>query len=669
MRLGAVPVLVAIGILCGCGDATAPAASTRVGIAVMSVSGPEIFQPSPSETRIQCTATLHAAATGSGSATWVDGQVFFFAGPNRSDAIDTLPLNTSDLEQAWGAAEIRAGENLYTAWQFQANVPFGVTFRFRYRSRGLPESVDASFNCGPDVPAGSSPPALKQAVLHPSSGEIESGDTLTVTYTATSQVGLWETAVVVGGACETEVHFTEAFAPSVTRTVKLAVPTGCRLNAALDVDVQAFDIALRGVGARVSSGLTFVDRTPPEVGVWFGHNVVPDLGGFFFAGDTLRGRVGAADNNQLSGAFWEVWPAGWRDSLRLSEQSLAADFVIPIPDAWVGRIQMRFYSRDAAGLTSDTLYRPPDSLRIYPTVVRPMRFTPPILDIRAVTLDMRRNKAWVLMQEHNVFVYRVYGVDLGTMEMTDTIPVTKHGWDLDMTPSGDSLIVLSGYGFAVIDLRTSPRTETLFRLGSVDSTIGQYPQAVRVAANGKIFVILVGQTVQANKLLEVDLSAGTDRVRTDAGAGGVIGGVGLEHSLDRSVLFLNGSQGIQRYVSATDAFSAPRPHSSAGGGLAVDATGSRVTIGWDLYDGALQFQRRMDTPSPYASIPAALSPDGKTFYHAVWPQGILSSTADDGRLVDRQRTPQTFYLKMFRDGTKLVFADAQFGRLGVMDLR
>lgn len=552
VRLGAVSILLAVVILSGCGDATGPD-TTTVAVEILSVSGPDISQSGPSETNISCGVAFSAHATGAGSATWVDALVLVFAGPDRSTAVDTIQIAAPDLQAAWGAADIEAGQDQTSAWTLTANVPFGLKFIFRYRNQvRAVRTTSASFTCGPDIPPGSAPPTLKNVSVQPGSGEVESGDTLLVSYTAESAVGLWETQVVVSGACDAQFSFPERFATSATRTVPIYVPAGCQLGSLIAVKVRAMDIGLRSVEAALNPGLTFVDRTPPEVGVWFGNGGSPELDNFYFAGDTILASIGAGDNNAMSAAFWQASPAGWRDSIRSSEQSLAYQTIIPIRDDWVGPFQLKVYARDAAGLFSDTLVKSPKGGRIYPTVLRPTRFTPPIIYIHAMALDARRNKAWVLVQDPNPSVPRVYGVDLRTMAMTDTIRLTSGGWDLDMTAGGDSLIVLESYGFAVIDLGT--RTETRFPIRSVDSTIGQYPQAVRVAGNGKIFVVAAGQTAQANTLIEIDLPAGTDHVRTEAGANGVVDGVWIEPSLDRSVLFVKGYQRIQQYVSATDAF-------------------------------------------------------------------------------------------------------------------
>src|ERR1700752_1672224 len=71
MRLGAVALLMAVAILRGCGDATGPG-TAKVEVAVMSVSGPAISQPSQSETSISCGVTFSAQAAGAGCSTWAE---------------------------------------------------------------------------------------------------------------------------------------------------------------------------------------------------------------------------------------------------------------------------------------------------------------------------------------------------------------------------------------------------------------------------------------------------------------------------------------------------------------------------------------------------------------------------------------------------------------------
>src|ERR1700752_456540 len=293
MRLGAVALLMAVAILSGCGDATGPG-TAKVEVAVLSVSGPDISQPSPSETTISCGVTFSAHATGSGSATWEEALGLVFAGPDRSTAVDTIHIAAANVQAARGATEIAGGQDQASAWALTSTIPFGLRFIFRYRNQARAvRTTNASFTCGPDVPPGSAPPTLKNLSIQPGSGEVESGDTLLVSYTAESPVGLWETRVIVSGACEAEVNFSERFATSATRTVPIHVPGGCRLGSPIAVNVRAFDIALRGVEAALYPSLTFVDRTRPEVGVWFGVGGSTELDNFYFTGDTILASIGA----------------------------------------------------------------------------------------------------------------------------------------------------------------------------------------------------------------------------------------------------------------------------------------------------------------------------------------------------------------------------------------
>jgi hypothetical protein len=88
----------------------------------------------------------------------------------------------------------------------------------------------------------------------------------------------------------------------------------------------------------------------------------------------------------------------------------------------------------------------------------------------------------------------------------------------------------------------------------LDTTINQRPMEVVVAANGKAFLPLEGSAPSAYTLREVDLTTGAQRIRTDAGNKGWVGGVALARSFDHSTLVMNGTVSFQRYDAATDTF-------------------------------------------------------------------------------------------------------------------
>jgi sugar lactone lactonase YvrE len=372
----------------------------------------------------------------------------------------------------------------------------------------------------------------------------------------------------------------------------------------------------------------------------------------------------------VQAVIWEVQPGGVRDSV----VGPGGWFIsIPVRPEWAGqKIQIRLFARDASGLVSDTIVAPADSLFIYPSVDRPTTWTTLSGYAEDVIIDQARG-ALYLMQGAGIRVF-----SLGAREITETIPLPSVASDADLTAGGDSLVLTLPYNRAlgIIDLRQPSRTVTLVPLRSVDSTLGQAPYQVRIAANGRAYVGLAGPSAAANRLLEVDLGTGAERLLPDAGRDGLTGGAGLERSFDRTVLVLSQrlENLLQRYDVAADAFGPIQTRVNVQGPLRIDRTGARVSVGLDIYDADLAFQRRVTAPYGALYVPgAALSPDGEYLYQAIALRGVARTRVSDGVLVDRSPTPfsATGYLRVSPDGTMLVIMDSFNGTLKIatMDLR
>ncbi len=653
-----------------CGDSTGPATDdVTVTVSLDKVDGPVVYERLPGEFVIECHVDLSATATG--PATWLDATLLFYVGPNRGAPVDSVQIAAADIQGAWGAPGIASGQTQHVRWSASASIPFGASIVHRYKtSHGTVRSAEVRFTCGPDLPPVVVPPAISNLTTQPASGEIEPGDTLTIQYSAASDMGLWTTRVTLAGACTEEREVAEHFAHTVTRTVVIPIPRTCTLGAPLSVTVFATDAAVQRTTAHAPQALTVVDRTPPQV---WGQNW-PVAGSYYFAGDTLQPQVGAFDNHSVQAVIWEVQPGGVRDSVL----GPGGWFIsIPVRPEWAGRkIQIRLFARDASGLVSDTLNAPVDSLLIYPSVTRPITSTSLAgQDAEDLVIDQPRSALYLMQQQNRA---RVSVFSLVTRQITETIALPTGASDLDLTVSGDSLVLALPYsrGLGIIDLRQSSRTVTLVPLTSVDSTIGQAPYQVRVAANGKAYVGLAGPSAAANRLLEVDLGTGTERLLTNAGHNGLTGGAGFDRSFDRTVLVLSQrfENLLQRYDVASDAFGPIQTRVNVGGPLRIDRTGARVSVGLDIYDGDLAFQRRVAAPYPGLYVPgAALSPDGEYLYQAIALGGIARTRTSDGVLLDRSPTPfsATGYLRMSPDGTMLVIMDSFNGTLKIatMDLR
>ena len=663
MRLSAAAVSVLLISVLACHDSTGPEAPFTVSVSIESTTGPTFFNDD-TVPRIQCFVTLRAVARGPGSAIWGDGKVYVFAGPDRVTPIDSSVISAQTIRESWGASSIDSSEVRHAQWQLSAGIPFGLSFVFTYSKNGeVQQAGPVAFTCGPTIPSGTGPPQFGQVSVSPAAGEIEGGDTLTVSYAVSSPVGLWETEIDLTGACSLSRHLGEQLVITTARIVPIVVPPECSIGGTLSVAVRAFDAAGQGVQSQIAT-LSVVDRTPPRVSASLGFDGQVKL--IYFGGDTIPAYLHASDNHALSVVYREVLPWGRRDSLLTTAPTLNARLDIPIPEDWAGGIQVRAFSRDGAGLVSDTIVTPADSLRIFPTVARAVQSRIMGGVIRDLIFDERRGAIYLLNSSPS-YVAVLSATDL---TLVDSIPLPGAASDFDITVSGDTLVVVlvDLHALGILDLNASPRTVVVHPLTTLNAAMDQRPELVRIPANGKIFVRLNGATFPQTTLLEVDLSSGVERVRSDAGNNGVVGYVTMERSNDRGVMVLWQGQQLQRYDASGDVFGPLTAAASYASRFSLDATGSRLALGLDVFDAAtLQFERHVESPAwdPYLAV--ALSPDGQVLYHYSLPQGVLRADASTGHLLERARTPAVTFMRVSPDGTRLALLN--WKTFSLMDLR
>jgi len=677
--LASAPALVMLALAFGgCRDSTGPDARLTVTVTVASLEGPSITTVSDSETTIECGIYLRAVATGSGRATWLDATFAFYVGRDRSTPIDSAIIPASDIRSSWGTAEIAAGETQESGWNVRAGIPFGAAIEYRYQleSERRTRTTRVEFTCGPEVPPSVQPPAITKLTVQVPPGGLEPRDTLVLEYAATSEIGLWQTLVRLSGPCGVERPFAENLVQGVTRSVAIPIPAECRLGVPMDVTVFARDAALLEASRRSDTRPVLVDLTPPTVYPMLfppsGGSATEQFSGDYFVGDSIYFIFIASDNHALRALVWEVWPAGFRDSVVVTGWDVAPWLKIPVRPEWTGPIQLRLYARDAAGLTGEAFESPPNAMRVYPTVQRPTASTSLEAEIRDVVFDTRRGVMY--LKQWNPGGVVVF--NMSTMTVTRTLLLPSYPADLDLTPGGDSLVVAlpAERALGVIDLRMTPLTLELRSLTLLDTTLNQYPRAARVAANGKAFVPLAGSVSSAYTLLELDLATDGERLRTDAGNGGNVGGGALGRSHDHSTLVLNGGPSLfQRYDATQDAFGPGRSAIPYDWTPVVDGTGQHVAIGLDIYDASLEFLRRVRTPSPGGVPLSALSPDGAYLYMVYWSHGIVRSRVSDGEIVDRTPNPiRPDLIRASPDGATLVTVETRsYGpsKISIIDFR
>lgn len=661
-------------------DSTGPEipANVDVEVAVTTVSGPVYVTratpngaPGDSEPAVQCGAQLHAAVSGTGTAKWLDAVLRLYAGKDRSQPVDSITFPAAQMQAAWGGAEITSGQGQNTLLSLTVSVPFAVTIAFHYEpaSGGSVQTALVSFACGPIPPANAPPPTITAFSAQAPAGGLQPGNALAVSYAATGPAGLWETVIQLTGACSVRRVVAEKLQVSVADTVKIPLPLTCQLGVPLSVTLQERDAALQQTSQVLGTQFSISDRTPPFVYPLLERFYQDGAGSTVFArdyfvGDTIYVELNASDNYALKTLYWEVWPAGFRDSLVTSGQQVATFLRLPIPPAWLGSIQMKFYARDAVGLTSDTVVTAPDSLRVGATIQRPVVTATLPAQLLDMQIDAKRGVVYVVPAWGN----NLFAVSTTTGAFT-SIPLAQRPWGIDLSPGGDSLIVtfpgLPALG--IMDLRqAAPAVVSLIPLAPLDTTSGQRLTDVKVAANGKAFLPLEGNNASAFTLVEVDLASGAERIRSDAGQNGLLGGAALERSYDHATLVTNGNgTEFQRYDVASDAFG-PLLTARSTWGPSVDGTGQHIVVGLDLYDANLQYVRSIR--SLFGVPTRAVSPDGSYLFEA-W-RGVIRARLSDGALQDRSPAPFTPTLaRVSSDGTTLAMFDFVSGQIAVMDLR
>jgi len=657
-----------LGLAACSGDNAVGPGTLRVTVALQELNGPDVSYagPGPGDQLVQCDLTLRAAAVGSGRVTWSGATLLFFAGPDRRSALDTIQIAQTEIQQAWGGPDIGAGEAPQSRWMVSASIPFSATLLFHYRTTsGGQQSARVSFDCGPPIPSFPTLPRLDLKTITPSGGDIDVNGQIAVQYAAESDYGLWTNGVRLTGPCVAEQTIAELLVRQVERTVSLAIPASCGVGASLALEVVATDAALQTRTVRPLDHWRIVDHTPPQV--YADH--LPAASAYVFAGDTVRPFIAATDNQSVQFIIWEIRPGGVRDSIA----GAGGRYVdIPIKPEWSGtRIQFRVFARDAAGLVSDTLVAPSGGVPIYPTSTAAVRSTAINDDVAGVEFDSPRNALYFL-QWQNAAAIGVFS--LTSMTLTETIPLQTLPFDMDMSVSGDSLLLVLPYSKAlgIIDLGQATKSVSLVPLRSLDTLPTLSAGSVRVGANGKAYVRLDGPAPGAARRVEVDVSTQTER--WVAGPAD-LSGARFERSFDRSaLLFSQGSSLLLRYDMASGGFTPIHSTPSGYGPLRVDATGNRVTLGLDVFDGNLDFLRRVAGIYGGEAIPgAALSRDGNYLYQALGYRGVGRARTSDGTVVDRFRIPfsASGFLKVSPDGNWLIVIDSflNTAQIALIDLR
>lgn len=638
----------------GCRDSSAPRPSLAISLTNSTPYHDET--ETANGLTMSCSVTLTAIATGTGTATWQDGVVRYYLGDSRTVPVDSQTFTIADVRSAWGTT-ITQNERPQSNWSFTASVPFDVELELRYATEGSAAiaATKVRFACGPRAPSGTyAVPVVRQLDVTPTTGELQAGGGIDVTYVATSDYPLWSTTVVASGPFLLRRTVAENGATSVTRTVHFDVPGGAVKNTPIGITVTAEDGALQEGRRSVQTQTVVVDRTPPVLSSVL--NVAAStFAGQFAVGDSLRLMVTASDNDQVDWLVWELGaPANVRDSLPAPPRTTATTWnvALPVKPEWVGAPIMSLYVRDAAGLRSNVVSSVQDSVRFFPLVTHPTSApavaTPKVgvLQFGDIAFDVKRN----------VFYLVAYGtseiavLDVATMTFRTPIPVPSSPVGLDLTLSGDSLIagLPNDRSLAVVNLSQPATPASVVRLSALDSA-GLGPSMavsmmVRVAANGRVLVTLPRMTLGGDQILTMDLKTGAQTIRVDARSPDPYGVSNAGSSPDRSRIVMYDLRCPRSYAAATDTFtpcgewpqfSMMQPVISRG--FTFDAAGQRLSLANSVFD--LDFHLLRAAPAINGRLPySALSPDGTVLYLGA-DQTVTAMRISDGVFTERFNVP------------------------------
>ncbi|HEX2079476.1 MAG TPA: hypothetical protein VHG08_17245 [Longimicrobium sp.] len=589
----------ALLLLGACSDGTGSGGPPELGMEASGfASDPQIFPDDDGGQSVGCLFTFSLAATGDAGATavWTGGMLRFFLGPDRTTPFDSLALTAAEVAEAFGSGTIQAGERKSAEFGFLASVPFGMEgeFRFKVQESEAQGAAKAYVPCVvPVQEANSAPPAVSgvNVILPP--GPLEPGDSIRVTWNASSTTGLWESGVLVSGAFQAWRRFADTYQKQVAHEVVLVVPNRVPLGEPVQVQVYAIDLLVRTVGALPVTTPPVTDVTPPvltAVGVL--GDAYGEKTGEYPAGSRVHVTLTALDNHALAYAVYEAGPAGAlvRDSVAAGAGGPVVEFDLTL--GWTGEGELRVWVRDRAGNRSAAVGPTPGGLRTYPVRSATIQEADLPGAVNSFAVSSARGQVYVASTEPALYFY-----SLDPLARVAQVDLPAAPLQVDVSADGGTLVArLRGTTtLSVVDVDS--RRVTGVPLPNVDLVYG-----FAIAANGRVLV-LARRTDGQDVVVEHDLATGVQRVRTDAPEV-PYPFVGVAASLDRSRLLLGGGC---VYRSDTDAFG---PCEDMGAGRYVGGAGGALWgHGTGVVDAALQ---------PLLSIPypgvSALSADNRYAY-------------------------------------------------------
>ena len=356
------------------------------------------------------------------------------------------------------------------------------------------------------------------------------------------------------------------------------------------------------------------DFIPPAVS---GALVPPAGDTLFVPTDQFRLTVSAEDDRKLLWVGYRLGaPASVQDSVRVTDQTFQGSFELPIPAGWVGVSPLVLFARDAFDRLTEQSAGP---LRVYDLIRRPFGTVALGAVATDVEYDAKRNVLYLLEPtDGQVAVLSLANLSVGTpIPVPTNLPVTTSA-GMDLSPSGDSLVVAvtvppALYFINLVNGSTS--SEPIVDAGSDSHVLFN----VQVAA-GRAFAY--GEHSVAGfvtgRLWELELATKAQQVRTDAGAAGGGGNLGLSTEFatsgdDSRMLLIDLHVNCVQLFALATGFGACAPLAAGPMYLPSGSSdGSAWLVRHVLYDGALAVT---GTPVPDGAPAGVLAPDASVAYY------------------------------------------------------
>jgi len=349
-----------------------------------------------------------------------------------------------------------------------------------------------------------------------------------------------------------------------------------------------------------------VDRLPPVVQAV----VAPSGAAAFVPTDTLQISVTGSDETALAWIGYELGsPAGVRDSAAVSGTGAQHSFRVALRAEWAeSRISVSAIAQDAGGNRGTRLQTP---IEVINAVRRPMVGVRLPAQPYDVAYDAPRGRLYVSIPDSN----RLVVVDLASRSLAPPILLWGRPWGLDLTPSGDSLVVAlrRGFSLALVNLLTG-FVDTLAL--NMTGGLGEGPARVCVMKNRKVLYITDFDGFgYGNDIRKFDLQTRADSV-VFAGFGiDQYGFIARDQRREYGIVLDNRSASF--YSAISNSFgSVLQTTGEHFPSVAADSS-LHWLVGNTLYDRDLNLIVNLHPPG-YEYGPTAFSPDGRTAFLAAY---------------------------------------------------